>query len=233
MSVPDRDQEVAVAVNEKDSTRLLWRELGRIRKDQKITYGQLHIKIGGDAKMSKKTLQDRLTTGRKTCWEDLRLVGVIGLGQDERELKERFDRAQLQHRSGSTERENAFPPRNKPIVSTPRKLRPRIAAVLTGALTAIALPVAIGLWTETSGTMTAPQEPECVRVSNGEVRVYNVPGEEKGSFLKYKDERIRFLVPYEEAVDSQGHIYRRVLTPSRNDGYGWILDNAVNVTTSC
>lgn len=80
---------------------------------------------------------------------------------------------------------------------------------------------------------SSPPDAACTRVADGTVRVFDVPGDRKRSFVKYSGERIQFFLPVQEVTGSDGRRYRRVLTPSRHDGYGWIPSDTRNLQDGC
>lgn len=99
----------------------LWKELDKIRQERGLTPGQLHAKIGGDEKMPVKTLADRLKNGRKTPWEDIRLVAVQGLGQDEAQWKAKFGQAASQDRERLAEQRDPAARVDTPTPAAPTK----------------------------------------------------------------------------------------------------------------
>jgi hypothetical protein len=212
-----------------ESVRVLWRELDQVRQERALTYGQLHAKIGGKEQISVKTLTDRLRNGRKTSWEDIRLVAVRGLGQDEAQWKAKFDQAAKQDRERVAEQRS---PAAQGDVPAPLWNQRRVGIAVLAGVGALGL-LAVFVWPGGSSRVASEQDVGCARVSDGTVRVYQVPGEQRSSFLKYQDERIRFPVPPNEVTSSDGLRYRQVLTPSRYDGYGWILSETSNLTDQC
>lgn len=211
------------------SVRDLWKGLGRIREAQGLSVGQLHVKIG--KKIPIKTLGDRLRSGRITSWEDVRLVAVVGLGQDECEWQEKFNRAQKRRKPNCEPQPKAPPPQvaHRARVSWWLRRRLKVLAWLAGVVV-LGL-VAAFIW---PGWLRSSQpDPECSRVTDGTVRVFDVPGDQKRSFVKYPGERIQSFVPLQEVTGSDGRRFRRVLTPSRHDGYGWIPSDTRNLRNGC
>lgn len=210
----------------------LWRELDQIRQERGLTYGQLHAKVGGKEQISVKTLTDRLRNGRKTSWEDIRLVAVRGLGQDEAQWKAKFDQAAKQDKERVAEQRSPAAQADVPTPTAPLWNRRRVGIAVLAGVGALGL-LAVFVWPVGFSRVASGQDVGCARVNDGTVRVYQVPGERRSSFLKYQDERIRFPVPPHEVTNSDGLRYRQVLTPSRYDGYGWILSETPNLTDPC
>jgi hypothetical protein len=225
----ERDDLTAAA----SSAPALWRELGRIREDQGLSYAQLRNKVAAaGTKISKGTLSDRLRNGRQTSWGCMRPV-VVALGQDEDEWKKRYDCTRRKNRESGSDQPEAPADSAEQASAEPWWTR-RCARIAFGLVAVgVLCPVALFVWPAWLSDSAQAQDTGCARVSDGTVRVYDEPGSRKRSFVKYEGERIQFPIPIQESTGSDGLRYRRVLTPSRYNGDGWIASATRNLGDPC